>query len=279
MDNEQKIPEIVQESPDLTARTAYKVGMKWLEEDPETADQEVAEEYLEAAIYLAPFAELYLLKLSEIKWLVNKPDEAFQCIEKAVELIPFSSMVYYYRGNLLRRTGKLEEAITDFESAIYYYDDPEYHKAIEECRAALSGKPSEKNNEDSEISNENFEQSGDASFDNEEYEQAAEFYSKQIDLHNKNGGEVGLLYKKRGQSYSLLNENRAAINDFWMAIKINPNDSAVVFHNRGDAYYCAAEYEKALKDYEAYLRKGGTETPDEIRQRMETCRQKLKTQN
>jgi tetratricopeptide (TPR) repeat protein len=61
-------------------------------------------------------------------------------------------------------------------------------------------------------------------------------------------------YNNRGNAYGELNQLKTAINDYNMAIKLNPND-AEAYYNRGNAYRKLNLYAKAIEDYSNAIEK------------------------
>ena len=88
---------------------------------------------------------------------------------------------------------------------------------------------------------------GIASKDNQDFEEAIDFFTKAIDLNP----QLIYAYVYRGDSYQYGKADYGyALADYDTAIRLSPNNmNANVFVSRGNAYYHRKEYDPAIADY------------------------------
>jgi tetratricopeptide (TPR) repeat protein len=86
--------------------------------------------------------------------------------------------------------------------------------------------------------------SGDANRNGGNYDQAIDDYNQVIKVEPN----YALVYNNRGRAYYLKGEYDKAIADFNQAISLDPK-YAEAYNNRGLAYYAKGELDKALADY------------------------------
>ncbi|HEY6161431.1 MAG TPA: tetratricopeptide repeat protein [Bacteroidia bacterium] len=157
------------------------------------------------------------------------------------------AMPYYYRGMCNLNTGNKDAAMQDFDMAIQLdskYPDPLYQR----------GKMLVENGKKEEgcIQIRTAADLGSAA--------AKELYEENFCWN------ASLNYMKEGTTKFNLGQYNEAINDFDLAIKLNP-DSANLFNKRGQCYYALGKFDKALLDFgkalerdsskaEYYFRKG-----------------------
>lgn len=85
---------------------------------------------------------------------------------------------------------------------------------------------------------------GDRAYNNENYKEAIDFYSKAIDLRKNFASD----YNNRGCAYHANKEYILAVEDFDKAIELDANFSNA-YNNRGLAYLDIKDYNKALEDF------------------------------
>lgn len=85
---------------------------------------------------------------------------------------------------------------------------------------------------------------GQKSFDNGDFKQAIEDYSKYLEANTTDFKA----YNYRGLAYVKTKDFKKGITDFTKAISLDPKYSAA-YNNRGEAYFKLEEYEKAEKDF------------------------------
>ncbi len=98
------------------------------------------------------------------------------------------------------------------------------------------------------VNAQNFYQQGARAYNNEDYKDAIELFTKSIGS-DKERGFIGLAYNYRGKSYQILGKNNKAIEDYNKAIEENPNNATAYFHRAQlrDSY--VNDKEGALVDY------------------------------
>ena len=85
---------------------------------------------------------------------------------------------------------------------------------------------------------------GNRAYDENDNDQAIEYYDKAIELNPKNA----VAYYNRGVAYCDKGEHKKAIEDYSKAIELNPY-YAKTYYNRGNACFYKGEYDKAIEDY------------------------------
>ncbi|TAE61155.1 MAG: tetratricopeptide repeat protein [Nostocales cyanobacterium] len=135
---------------------------------------------------------------------------------------------------------------------------------------SLMTQPVQKKQEDDNLSFVDHYERGNTNYQNREYEEAIENFTKGI----KKNPNFSKLYINRGNARYNLNDYEGALADYDQAIKINPQE-VKAFVNRGNTYYMLADYssepdqkyEQAIenfnaaininyRDTEAYIRRG-----------------------
>ena len=89
---------------------------------------------------------------------------------------------------------------------------------------------------------------GNVYFEKSNYEKAIENYNMAIIL-NPNFSEA---YFSRGLSYYNLKNFTKSARDYTKSMELDPNNP-VIYNNRGDAYYRKQEFDKSIKDYDKAL--------------------------
>lgn len=84
---------------------------------------------------------------------------------------------------------------------------------------------------------------------NDNLEDAIEYYTEFIRLDPPDASNVSVAYYNRGVAYGAKNEHDSAIEDYNRAIRLNPN-FAEVYNNRGYAYHKKGEIDRAVEDYD-----------------------------
>src|SRR5215469_13905396 len=64
---------------------------------------------------------------------------------------------------------------------------------------------------------------------------------------------LAIAFNDRGNAYEASHQYDAAIKDYDEAIKLKPT-FAEVFYNRGNAYYLERKYERAINDYDEAIK-------------------------
>lgn len=179
----------------------------------------------------------------------GKYEDAITAYTKAIELQPEYSAAYNNRGLSYKNLGKYAEAIEDYTTAIRI--NPNY--AIAYNNRGLVNKTIGKYDEaiaDYEKAielNPNYSTAynnlGAAYNSLEQYGIAIAYLNRALELNP----EYAIAYNNRGYGYKGLEEYEKAIADYTKAIEFNPKYSTA-YSNRGFAYADCEEYEKAIAD-------------------------------
>src|SRR6476661_1572382 len=83
------------------------------------------------ALKLDPnYQDIWLNRGALLCDFLNRPQEAFACFKRAVEIAPDNPLAWYNQGNALRHLERYQEAIASYEKAIEL--EPDYHDALRE---------------------------------------------------------------------------------------------------------------------------------------------------
>jgi tetratricopeptide (TPR) repeat protein len=134
---------------------------------------------------------------------------------KAIEINPYNSQFYYYRGLAYNKKTLFPLAIEDFGKAIMY--QPNYPSAY----ASRGFSYYEMGQQDAAIAD----------------------YTKSISLDPS----YAVTFFKRGVSFQKKGDNAKALEDYTEAIRLRPGYLSAL-NNRGNVYMRKGEYEKALAD-------------------------------
>ena len=92
-------------------------------------------------------------------------------------------------------------------------------------------------------------QRGFESHQNDNLDDAIEYYTEFIRLDPADTSNVSVAYYSRGIAYGAKNEYNPAIEDYNRAIRLNPN-FAEAYNNRGYAYHKKGEIDHSIEDYD-----------------------------
>ena len=92
-------------------------------------------------------------------------------------------------------------------------------------------------------------QEGIVALQTKQYEKAVQIFTRYLNWY----GPRGALYSDRGDAYSGLGESDKAIEDFKMAVRLNPT-FYVCFYNRGNEYCNMGLYDKSISDLDEAIR-------------------------
>lgn len=95
---------------------------------------------------------------------------------------------------------------------------------------------------------------------NDNLDDAIEYYTEFIRLDPPDTSNVSAAYYSRGLAYEAKNEYDPAIEDYNIAIRFNPN-FAEAYNNRGYAYHKKGEIDSAIEDYDRAIQI----KPDDVR--------------
>ncbi len=183
-------------------------------------------------------------------WRLRRYPEAIQAFEAAIKQKPkFIHLAYYGKGLALYWSGKYPEAITalqqavqsqpDFVPAWYnlsvvYRDSNQLDKALAAIDKAIQLQPNNPN-----LYNEKYG----ALSGLKRYKEAAAAINKAIELSPR-----AAFYNNRGNVRNDLGDKPGAIDDYTLAIKINPN-YAQAYYNRGIVRNDLGDKPGAIDDY------------------------------
>ena len=183
-------------------------------------------------------------------WRLRRYSEAIQAFEAAIKQKPkFIHLAYYGKGLALAWSGKVPEAITAFEQAVQSQPDfvPAWHilsafyrksnqldKALAAINQAIQLQPNNPNL---------YNQKWVVLRDLKKYKEAAAAINKAIELSPR-----AVFYTNRGVARDELGDKQGAIDDFNLAIKINPN-FALAYINRGNVRNDLGDKQGAIDDF------------------------------
>jgi tetratricopeptide (TPR) repeat protein len=183
-------------------------------------------------------------------WRLRRYSEAIQAFEAAIKQKPkFIHLAYYGKGLALYWSGKYPEAITAFEQAVksqpdfvpawdtlstVYRQSNQLDKALAAINQAIQLQPNNPN-----LYNEKYVVLSDL----KRYKEAAAAINKAIELSPR-----AAFYNNRGVVRNELGDKQGAIDDYNLAIKINPND-ALAYYNRGNVRDELGDKPGAIDDY------------------------------
>ncbi|MDM3844989.1 MAG: tetratricopeptide repeat protein [Aphanizomenon gracile PMC638.10] len=183
-------------------------------------------------------------------WRLRRYSEAIQAFEAAIKQKPkFIHLAYYGKGLALGSSGKYPEAITAFEQAVksqpdfvpawlylsaVYRESNQLDKALAAINKAIQLQPNNPN-----LYNEKYAVLSDL----KKYREAEAAINKAIELSPR-----AAFYLNRGVVRDELGNKQGAIDDYNLAIKINPNYEPA-YNNRGNARNELGDKQGAIDDY------------------------------
>jgi tetratricopeptide (TPR) repeat protein len=221
---------------------------------------------------------------------------AAELLENAIRQDPGFAPAYFWRGNLKQRTGKLQEALPDFDQALkldpkhahalssrgyLYYQLKDNTRALADANAASAI--------DSEIAGPYatrgmvYSEMGDQPGALEELNKSIKLDPKYIPAY----GGLGIVYNKqqdyekaiaaytkvvtalprnfgarngRGFAYQNIGDNDRALADFNEVIKLNPRFTRT-YINRGRVYIDKGDFDAAIKDFDEALQQAPNNIP------------------
>ena len=181
----------------------------------------------------------------------------------AIAANPNLGSTYWNRGVAYNNIGEFQQAANDYTKAILYYKDKpkslstlynnrgsvnrklkNYKNAIDDHTQALALNPQKFGAYWERALAYNL---------NGDYQLASDDYTTAMFYHQEDTKELGKLYDNRGVNRRALKQYKEAINDFNMALKLNPENPSVNWH-RGITYQRNGDYELAANDYTAAMR-------------------------
>ena len=139
-----------------------------------------------------------------------------------------------------------------YEQGLVFYNNMEYDRSIDDFTKALEINPKDKEN------HKVYYMRGRAHLENRQYNEAINDFAKALEIcPDTDKATKFVIIESRGNSYHALNKNDAALKDFSDAIALNPFHKNIkyVYNNRGWIWQSKQDYEKAIQDYSAALKK------------------------
>ncbi|MCI9341693.1 MAG: tetratricopeptide repeat protein [Lachnospiraceae bacterium] len=145
-----------------------------------------------------------------------------------------------------------------FERAQAYFSKGDYELALEDYTAALNGGENDEIVNAIEVTKQciinDYAEKGKKAYNEEKYEQAIGFYSKEIMYIKAYGlGDIGNSYYNRAQAYFLLENYSQALTDYFSALDIHESKSLLyaisVTYERLGITVKAEEYKKKAEKY------------------------------
>ena len=139
-----------------------------------------------------------------------------------------------------------------YEQGLVFYNSMEYDRSIEDFTKALEINPKDKEN------HKVYYMRGRSYLENRQYDQAINDFAKALEIcPDEDKTTKFSIIESRGNSYHALNKNDAALKDFSAAIALNRwhKNIKYVYNNRGWIWQSKKNYEKAIQDYSAALKK------------------------
>jgi|688.fasta_scaffold02151_15 tetratricopeptide (TPR) repeat protein len=183
-------------------------------------------------------------------WRLRRYSEAIQAFEAAIKQKPkFIHLAYYGKGLALGYSGKYPEAITAFEQAvksqpdfvpawyglsIVYGESNQLDKALAAINKAIQLQPNNPNW---------YNQKYSVLRALKKYKEAEAAINKAIELSPR-----AAFYLNRGVVHNELGDKQGAIDDYTLAIKINPN-YAKAYYNRGYVRKDLGDKQGAIDDF------------------------------
>ncbi|RJP92427.1 MAG: tetratricopeptide repeat protein [Desulfobacteraceae bacterium] len=199
---------------------------------------------------------------------LGKFDQAISDFTAAIKISPKDEWIYKDRGSSYAQLRKFDQAISDFTAAIKISPKNGYLYNVRACAYWKASRYDLANNDFHKawmmaIKNNEFE--GDAfkiiednrkRFDSDHLKCINEMTNYTMEILKGNRNEE--LYNSRGLSRTKLGFHNEAIEDFTMAIKINPM-KADYYYYRGVAYMREKHKKKAALDLKQYLKLNGNQ--------------------
>ena len=179
--------------------------------------------------------------------------ESIKDLDKAIEIMPLT-IYYYNRGIAYFILKQFEKAISDFNRTLIqwpgnfdsyvilgdcYFNKKEYPKAIKYYETAIKIKSNDSNV---------YFCLGLTECQLKNYQKAISYFSTAISIKK----EVRYYYS-RGNTYSLIEDDLKAYDDFSEIIKLTPNDP-FAYLNRGISNYNLNRYNLAINDFDMALK-------------------------
>lgn len=219
-------------------------------------DEQAALADFEQAVELSPEDPMVVRNRGFMYFNLGEYDKALADYNRTIELNPEYVEAYNSRALVYQQQGDLDAALADFDEALrlnpdyvrgyvnrglLYSDQGEREQAIADFSRAIEIVPNEASN---------YVTRGYEYYLLGEYNTAIEDYNQALAL---NPAYPDVLYY-RGLAYDDLGMDAEALEDYNDVLALNQGDNLVsTLINRGNIYYAAGDYDKALVDYDAAL--------------------------
>ena len=236
--------------------------------------------------YMPAYRDLALASIS-----LGDTKNAFQLLDKALELAPNDGLNYFHRGMLFRKTGQASEAVQDFmRSGENFRKGKNYKDSLQAYTVAIKLAPQEaaayiargkvlnlmKNYTDAiqdfgkaialdAAASSAYYNRGASLYRLEKFAEALRDYTQVTQLKpNDDGGHFN-----RGLTHVKLAKPAEAIDDFSAVLALKP-DHHWAYYNRAKLYAQLGQNKEAAADYNAYLklRAGKDNDAEKIRQKI-----------
>lgn len=177
-------------------------------------------------------------------------EEAIRCFNESIRLEPKHDRSYFWRGMVFHKIGKVDDAISDYKTAIHLLPEALYFSAR-----------------------------GNAYLDKNEVEEAIADFNQAIQINSKY--ITSSSYYFRGDAYFEKGDVDSAIADYTEAIRLEPNLESA-YWSRAIAWEKKRAYNKAIADYQKYLELGGGEKSidqKDVEDKIKNLKRKLSKKN
>jgi len=201
-----------------------------------------------------PVDPVYFNSLGLVLKEQGKPDEAFSCFQKAVEIDPDYVEAYNHIGNALREQGKSEEALMYYKKALGINPNSAVTYFNMGITLRGQGKPDEaifcyrKVLEINPASANVYFNMGNVLKDHNKTEEAISCYRKVLEINPKDADA----YSNMGIAYKNQDNIEEAISCYKKALEINP-ESAEAYCCLADAYKDRNNLKEAISYYQKAL--------------------------
>lgn len=184
---------------------------------------------------------------------VNMDLEALADAEKCAGLKPKWVKGHFRKGIALCKLGRYDEAVAAYSKSLDIEPDnkdiqAKYNEARTLLKKEAEGKTASKVKDPDEC-----KRTGNALFKDGNYEDAAGWYSRAIELTERNADdETAIYYINRAACYSQIHNYKGVVGDCTSAITINPKLSKA-YLRRAMAYEGLEKWQKSADDYKVVM--------------------------
>lgn len=184
---------------------------------------------------------------------LNKHPEALADAEKCIQLKPSWVKGHFRKGIALCKLGRYDEAVAAYAKSLQIEPDNKdiqgkYNEARTLLKKEAEGKSVSKVTDPQEC-----KKVGNTLFKDGMYEDAIAWYSRAVELTEKNAdAETAVYYTNRAACYAQTHQYKAVVADCDAAIAINPKFSKA-FMRRAMAFEGLEKWQKAADDYKTVM--------------------------